>query len=995
MNRSDTTLSVHGEDGVFRLASGSSQGRYAVIQDGHIRLCSASLAGLLGYSREELASKSIAVFLHPDHRDSMTECYSRLLAGRGDQCPEFRAVAASGAVLWLGRTGVPVEWDGKPAVLDFFSDITERKRVELDLRESHDRLALTLDIVKTGIWDWRVDTGAVHVNPAWFTMLGYRPDEFPWEIATWQLLVHPDDLPEAQGTVARHLQSALPFDISFRMRTKSGDYRWINSKGQVVERDASGSAVRMIGTHSDITEQVQAEAAIRESGERLKAFQDGSSGGIAIHDKGVVLDCNSRLSEITGYPKDELIGMDGLLAIAEKSRGEVMRRILGGYEKPYEVFGLRKNGEEYPLQLQARNVSHKGKMVRVVEFRDITESRRAQEEQALLKARLVALWQVSRMVEADYASLCDMMLREAQAMTSSKHSFFGFVGKDNESMTLQTWSPEAKAECCVGDRSLSFPIHRASMWFKAVTDGRRVIVNDYENASEYKRGLPEGHVPIRRLLMVPIVRNGVVTALAALANKPDEYTEEDAAQISAFVTSVMLLLERRQMEDNLKESQEKLSMALEMAFMGQWELDLRTQVFTFNEPFYRLYGTSGEREGGMFMPAETYTRNFVHPDEIEVVSSEISKVLNGEYNERQALFEHRIVRRDGEVRNIVVQFAVLEDESGRPVKTIGVNQDITPRKRAEEELANQRRRLEDIIEGTNVGTWEWNVQTGETVFNERWAGIVGYTLSEISPTSIDTWLRFVHPDDMAVSAGLLERHFRGEIDHYECEARMKHRNGDWVWVLDRGKVASWTEDGAPLLMSGTHQDITAKKLTEEKIRHLATHDPMTDLPSLRLARDRIGQALSMARRKGWFSAVLFVDLDGFKTINDEFGHDAGDALLKEIAARLKLCVRGADTIARIGGDEFLVVLSELRSREDAGLVADKIVKSVGAPFTHTGNMMQAGASVGVAVYDGKCGEVEAGHLIKQADKAMYVIKKSGKNGFAYADDGGRPADTED
>jgi predicted signal transduction protein with EAL and GGDEF domain len=113
-----------------------------------------------------------------------------------------------------------------------------------------------------------------------------------------------------------------------------------------------------------------------------------------------------------------------------------------------------------------------------------------------------------------------------------------------------------------------------------------------------------------------------------------------------------------------------------------------------------------------------------------------------------------------------------------------------------------------------------------------------------------------------------------------------------------GSPVEW--DGRPAILD-FFSDITAKKRTEEKIRHLATHDPMTDLPSLRLARDRIGQALSMARRKGWFSAVLFVDLAGFKTINDEFGHDAGDALLREIAMRLKRCVRTVDTVARIGG----------------------------------------------------------------------------------------------
>ena len=145
---------------------------------------------------------------------------------------------------------------------------------------------------------------------------------------------------------------------------------------------------------------------------------------------------------------------------------------------------------------------------------------------------------------------------------------------------------------------------------------------------------------------------------------------------------------------------------------------------------------------------------------------------------------------------------------------------IIQRKMAAEMLATERRRLSDILIGTNVGTWEWNVLTGNTIFNERWAEIIGYTLEEIAPVSIDTWMKFTHPDDLKVSGDLLEKHFNGELDYYECEARMRHKNGSWVWVLDRGKVSTWTDDGKPILMSGTHQDITDRKRAEENLHRL-------------------------------------------------------------------------------------------------------------------------------------------------------------------------------
>jgi PAS domain S-box-containing protein len=145
-------------------------------------------------------------------------------------------------------------------------------------------------------------------------------------------------------------------------------------------------------------------------------------------------------------------------------------------------------------------------------------------------------------------------------------------------------------------------------------------------------------------------------------------------------------------------------------------------------------------------------------------------------------------------------------------------EDITERKRVEDSLSTANWRLESIIEGTHVGTWEWNVQTGETIFNEVWAQIIGYTLAELAPISIQTWETFAHPDDLKQSNELLERHFAGERPSYDCTCRMKHKDGHWVWVHDRGRVITRTVDGKPLMMFGTHTDITFRKQVEETLR---------------------------------------------------------------------------------------------------------------------------------------------------------------------------------
>jgi two-component system sensor histidine kinase/response regulator len=148
----------------------------------------------------------------------------------------------------------------------------------------------------------------------------------------------------------------------------------------------------------------------------------------------------------------------------------------------------------------------------------------------------------------------------------------------------------------------------------------------------------------------------------------------------------------------------------------------------------------------------------------------------------------------------------------------GMEASLARLQQSSEENEIQRRRLNDILEGTHVGTWEWNVQTGEVIFNERWAGIIGYTLDELSPLNIRTWMELAHPDDLKKSEELLAKHFSGAFPYYECEARMKHKDGHWVWVLDKGRVSSRADDGTPLTVSGTHQDIAERKLAEERMQ---------------------------------------------------------------------------------------------------------------------------------------------------------------------------------
>lgn len=304
-----------------------------------------------------------------------------------------------------------------------------------------------------------------------------------------------------------------------------------------------------------------------------------------------------------------------------------------------------------------------------------------------------------------------------------------------------------------------------------------------------------------------------------------------------------------------------------------------------------------------------------------------------------------------------------------------------------EDLSLERSRLSAILEGTRVGTWEWNVQSGETVFNEEWARIVGYKLQELEPISIVTWAKLTHPEDLQKSEQLLKQHLAGELPFYECDARMRHKDGHWIWVLDRGKVGKWDRDGKPLIMYGTHQDISRSRLERDTYHHRAHHDVLTGLPNRVLLGDRIQQALALAERENAHLAVLFMDLDGFKSVNDTHGHEAGDVVLKTVARRLLRCIRASDTLARVGGDEYVALLQHVSDEQDALKKASLFISEVRRPILlPAGGEARISISVGIALYPQHGTTIEV--LSEHADQAMYQVKKGSKNGALVHQDSG-------
>jgi len=315
---------------------------------------------------------------------------------------------------------------------------------------------------------------------------------------------------------------------------------------------------------------------------------------------------------------------------------------------------------------------------------------------------------------------------------------------------------------------------------------------------------------------------------------------------------------------------------------------------------------------------------------------------------------------------------LVRDEAGAPIFWQGVIFDLTERKETEEALRRSEASLAESQRIAQLGTWEWDVVTGEVWWSEE-----TYRIHGLDPTERLALREKVEealfPEDLPRYRRKIDEALSGEAEGYDHEHRIRRPNGEVRWVHGRAEVVRG-EGGEALRMIGTVYDVTERKVLEDRLRHQAYYDTLTDLPNRRLFMDRLGRALARTRRiRLRRVAVLFMDLDNFKVINDSLSHDTGDRLLVEVAKRLKRCLRPEDTLARFGGDEFTVLLEEIEGADEALRVTNRITKKFRRPFVLDGRRLFVRFSIGVALGDADTDSPE--ELLRNADTAMYRDKE--------------------
>lgn len=538
----------------------------------------------------------------------------------------------------------------------------------------------------------------------------------------------------------------------------------------------------------NVTAQKEQERSLLEAQRRYQSLFEQAHDGVFILDfAGRHLDCNERAAEMFGYTQAELLSLTAREMSAEpEGSTAVLQRLLAGEHIPsYERKFYKKDGAVLPVEITVELVRDgEGQPLHIQSVvRDLTQIKQAEQERRELLAQFERLAMHLPGVIYQYRLRPD----------GSSHFPYASAG-------IQPIYGVRPAEVEKDATAVFNVLHPDDLERVSATIAQSAAQLTVWQA-EYRVNHPtagliwvEGRATPQKLADGSILWHGYI----------QDITERKQAELNL-----------KQAQEELQRNERLLEDSQAISKTGGWEYHVETQQMFWTAGLYAIH------EFPLTLIAES--KEFDH-------AAESLKCYLPEDRER-IMQAFRQCIKAGIGYDLTVPFVTYQQnkrwvrtktepvwEKGRVVRIIGSMIDVTEQKQSEAQLAEIGERLTGIIKGTNAGTWEWNVQTGETIFNERWAEIIGYTLAELKPNSIESWRQLTHPEDLLKSEELLTQHFRGELDYYECEARMKHKNGSWVWVLDRGRVVSWQADGQPLMMMGTHQEITQRKAAEAALR---------------------------------------------------------------------------------------------------------------------------------------------------------------------------------
>lgn len=740
-----------------------------------------SVSDALGYTQEEitaLGSDFAKTVMHPEdfaRIPDRTGKFETLDDGEAVEF-EYRMRHRNGEWIWfLSRDSIFKRDDeGKPwQVIGTATDITSRKQFEEKLKDSEDRFQLAFAAVQSVIYDWNIVEDTITRSTELKNLVGFDNSEPGVATNAWyKSRVHPADAERAIKLVKDAIISGADrFEDEYRLLHKDGHYVWVRDSG-VFLKDADDKTVRCVGSIRNIDFRKQTEEALQESKLRYQTLAQIAPYAIFVNLNDKIVFANEQciaLFGASGY--DEIIGKSPLEFFHPDYHEIIKRRIAAMTENlqaapTIEEKITRLDGTTVEVEVSSSAFLEKGERAILVALRDITERKEAEEKlrasEKFMRSTLDSLVLSVAIIDRDGVIL---NVNEAWIEFAKNNGYDnpgGGIGVNYLDVVRQAFDS--------GEHSAQF-----------ILEGIEAVLKRTKSKFEFEYPC---HSPdeLRWFLMN-------VSSLA---------TTQGGAVISHINIS-----ERKAAEVKLRESQTFLARAQSVGQIGWWRLDTKLNELYWSDETYRIFGL----ESGTPLTYESFLA-CVHPEDRADVDRSWQAAVRGEEYD----IEHRII--GGEQIKWVREKAYLEfDQNGELLGGFGIAQDITERKEAEQVLRESEERLNLALKGADLGTWDWNIQTGEVFFNERSAEIVGYTLEDLDPKN-RTWDTLVHPEDQSQVTKLMTAHLEGKTPFYESVHRVRSKSGDYRWIQDRGRVFERDADGKPLRVAGTYLDITQSKIEE-------------------------------------------------------------------------------------------------------------------------------------------------------------------------------------